>query len=601
MIDINKGQSGRFKQFAWLLFVLLMTYLLLRAYFLEPLNDEVFTLFYFIETGVLWGSDVLLDANNHLLNSFLGRGIYLLFGDDFFYLRLPNIIAFVFYFWGIVRFIKPLQSALFKVLILLGTTCIPFILEYFAYSRGYGISLGLFVFSLSFIRDFVANRNIRSSYISVFLLCIAVYANLSFILPLVLLMLLFLLIQWMYKSELKTKQHLFLFLNYVILIVLMLPIIKFASDLRENEALYYGSLRGLWSVTGNSLSHNILFYDRHWLKYLFITFLLLMSAQLIYRWSKIGGKQFFTESTTVLAWFLWGNLVAVVLMAEFLGINYPQDRVGMYFAILFLLSLSFIIYQYKKLHWLMLGMLFFPISFFPRINLTTSVFSPGDRIPQGIFDEVNSQLDSYSTIYIDPLQKLTWSYHSRKLDSPNFILTQEDFSPTSDVILTYSEFYNDKHPPKDYEVIAYDKESSTIAFKRKSISHKKVIYRLPFEALESQDEYISIFSSDSIDDFRNKKIQFHITAEMSAENKDLDFAFFTYSTYDKAEKNIDYNDLNLRMIYGRKEEFLLNFNYEIDQLKPNENEIRIYIWNPKHEKISLKNGVFEILELIDAH
>jgi hypothetical protein len=601
MIDINKGQSGRFKQFAWLLFVLLMTYLLLRAYFLEPLNDEVFTLFYFIETGVLWGSDVLLDANNHLLNSFLGRGIYLLFGDDFFYLRLPNIIAFVFYFWGIVRFIKPLQSALFKVLILLGTTCIPFILEYFAYSRGYGISLGLFVFSLSFIRDFVANRNIRSSYISVFLLCIAVYANLNFILSLVLLILLFLLIQWLYKNELSKKQHLYLFLNYVLMIILMLPIIKFAFDLKEYGAFYYGSLKGLWSVTGESLSMNILFYNQDWFKYLFIALLLLMCAHLIYRWRNVGSLQFFTEPTTVLAWFLLGNLIAIVLMAEILGINYPQDRVGMYLAILFVLLLSSVLYQYKKWHWLMLGMLFFPISFLPRINLSTSVFSPRDRIPEVIFDEVNSQLDAYTTIYVDPIQKLTWSYHSRKLDSPNFILTQEDFSPTSDVILTYSEFYNDKHPPKNYEVIAYDKESSTIAFKRKSISHKKVIYRLPFEALESQDEYISIFSSDSIDDFRNKKIQFHITAEMSAENKDLDFAFFTYSTYDKAEKNIDYNDLNLRMIYGRKEEFLLNFNYEIDQLKPNENEIRIYIWNPKHEKISLKNGVFEILELIDAH
>src|SRR5690554_7247953 len=64
----------------------------------------------------------------------------------------------------IYRLIKPIQSDLNKMLILLGTTCIPFILDYFSYTRGYGLSMGLFIFSLSYVRDFVVHLHLRSAF-----------------------------------------------------------------------------------------------------------------------------------------------------------------------------------------------------------------------------------------------------------------------------------------------------------------------------------------------------------------------------------------------------------------------------------------------------
>lgn len=61
-----------FKNYSWILFSLLMIYFVLRALFLAPLHDESATFLHFIEPEIWFGDIVMLDANNHLFNSFLG-------------------------------------------------------------------------------------------------------------------------------------------------------------------------------------------------------------------------------------------------------------------------------------------------------------------------------------------------------------------------------------------------------------------------------------------------------------------------------------------------------------------------------------------------
>ena len=594
---LTKSNSKIYPVFAWVIFGLLMLYLVLRAYFVAPLHDEVATLFHYIESGIYWGPDLILDANNHLLNSAVGHWIYLIFGDDFFFLRLPNVLAFAFYFWGIYRFIKPIPSALSKALILIGTTCIPYILEYFAYTRGYGISMGLFVFSLSYIRDFVVNRELKAVYWSCLLLCLAVYSNLTFLLTLILVGLLFVLIQWMYRKEFNRKQHVFLGITYLLLGISMLPNLYYAHLLKANGALYYGSLAGFWEVTGKTLARYIIFHDLNWLKYASLLAIFALIYFLIRRWIKLGSMLFFTKSSTVLAWLLFGNCVAIILMAKILKINYPEDRVGMHLAVLFLLLVGFVLSQHKYLKWLLLGMLFFPITMIPRINLTTSVFTPDDRMSKSFFQEVNKQVNSYATIAVYPLQQLTWSYFSRCLDSNNYVSSERDFNRTAEIVITKTTLFKGQDFLKNYTSIAHDPESDYIAYQRKTPYIKKVIYNLPVNIHDSKDEYITIFQSEIPDYLRNRKLQFHFHAKVTAENSFGEFAILAYSTFSKEMQSLDYTYVNERWVHGTKKEFSLNFNYAVDELRADENEIRIYIHNRKNEKISLENGVFEILEL----
>lgn len=599
MSFFEKKMSKIYPLLVWVNFGLLISYILLRAYFLEPLHDEAATFFHYIESGSIWGENMMLDANNHLLNSAIGHLLYLVFGEHFFFLRLPNVFAFGFYFWGIYRFIQPIKSSLNKSFILLGTTCIPFVLEYFAYTRGYGISLGLFVFALYYIRDFIENKSVKSAYISSLLLCIAVYANLNFILTLILMGFLFVLTQWLHKEEFSRKQHLFLFLNYAFLGLLNLPNLYYAHILRANGALYYGSLDGFWEVTGKTIAKYTIFHDLNWLKYASLIIIALLIVYFITRWIKLGNFKFFRESSTILAWFIFGNCVAILLMAKILGVNYPEDRVGMHLVVLFLLLVGFVLNQIKNLNWLLVAMLFFPITMIPRINLSTSVFSPDDRISKVFFNEVVQELNPYTTMSIYPIQQLTWAYLARELKSDNFMISQRDFNRTSEIVFTKTTLFKDQCFLEDYNIIAHNPLATHVAYQRKSPYLKILIYQKSVNVIDSKEDHIMIFKSIIPDSLRNRKLQFHFHGDMEADNTYREFASFNFAILDSSSNSIDHRFHNLRWNKGTQKEFPLNFNYAIEKLNSNANEIVFYIRNRKNENFNIKNGSFEILELID--
>lgn len=82
------------------LFALLTTYAILRSLFVEPLFDELGTFYWYIQTGLLPGKGAALDANNHILNSFISNQFYRAFGDYFVLYRLFALITFPVYFFS---------------------------------------------------------------------------------------------------------------------------------------------------------------------------------------------------------------------------------------------------------------------------------------------------------------------------------------------------------------------------------------------------------------------------------------------------------------------------------------------------------------------
>ena len=139
----------------WLAFVLLSSYVIMRAIWVNPLLDEVGTLYWYIQTGFLPGHGAVMDANNHVLNSIVSHWFYVLLGDDLFVIRLFSVLCFPLYFWSIIGIVKHYISDKFNVFLSLSIVSIPWILEYFAYSRGYGISLAFLFFA---IYDFIKNN-----------------------------------------------------------------------------------------------------------------------------------------------------------------------------------------------------------------------------------------------------------------------------------------------------------------------------------------------------------------------------------------------------------------------------------------------------------
>lgn len=76
------------KWLIWSLFLFMMGYAILRAIFVEPLFDELATVYWYLQTGYLPGRGATMDANNHILNSLISHQFFRLFGDHFFVYRL---------------------------------------------------------------------------------------------------------------------------------------------------------------------------------------------------------------------------------------------------------------------------------------------------------------------------------------------------------------------------------------------------------------------------------------------------------------------------------------------------------------------------------
>ncbi len=578
------------------LFAFLFSYLLLRAYYVEPLHDEVATFFHFIETGLIWGDNALLDANNHLVNSYLARQLFLWFGSDFFWLRLPNVLSFTIFFWAIYQLLKPIENSIFRAITLIAFTGIPFILEYFAYTRGYGISLAFFLATIVYLRRFIISNSTLHLAIAYLCIVIAVYSNLTYLVSAILAIIFISLHQILSWKDLSWIKQTSFFILHGALFILIHPAILFAEKLKEGGALYYGSLDGFWEVTGKTLTENTLFFDNNWFKWVLLGIGFAVIVALSYSWIKTGTKQFFNTKETLIAWFFFGHIAVILFLAHFRDVNYPEDRVGMYLIPLAMLLLAYLLTKRKETSYAMILFIAFPLLFVSRINLSTSVFSPDDRMSNAFYQDVIVETDQNSAISVYPLMRFSWALQNRKENSMNTVSDLKVFNKAADIVLTKNTLDINPDDKKEYTLFSKDENSTYLAYKRKKPFIKTVIIDSSFTVPETDGEFISFANFFIPDSLKNKKLQVHVTGNAHT-SAPFTFSNIVYSTFDEKMNSVVYESWNLRWSHGVKSHFYINYNYPIDTFQSTENEVRLYLWNMYKEKISIKNCKFELILL----
>ncbi len=160
--------------------VFFLTYVAARAIRVPFTYDEAATYFRFIAADplALFSFPV---ATNHLLNTLLAKLAYTVGGSAEWVLRLPSVLAFAVFAWFSMRLMDRLANraiALAGLVLLLSN---PFLLEFFALSRGYGPSIALLFGSLCFLLRFLddvgAAHGSRSLAWALGLAVLAVAAN----------------------------------------------------------------------------------------------------------------------------------------------------------------------------------------------------------------------------------------------------------------------------------------------------------------------------------------------------------------------------------------------------------------------------------------
>ena len=109
--------------------------------------DEVITLYYYVKKGFL-GLFKFDASNNHLLNTLLVWLVTRVAGTSEFALRIPNLAGYLLYLVFSARLLRRYAPAAIAVCGFVVLNANPYLQDFFALSRGYGLSLGLLMAAL---------------------------------------------------------------------------------------------------------------------------------------------------------------------------------------------------------------------------------------------------------------------------------------------------------------------------------------------------------------------------------------------------------------------------------------------------------------------
>lgn len=567
---------------AWSYAILIFLYLALRSAWVEPLHDELGTFFFYFVKGDFWGANIEVDANNHLLNSFLGNAIYRLFDtDNWFLLRLPNLLSFPIYAFGLFKILERLKQNSIRIVGFIAFLSIPFVLEYFAFARGYGISIGFLPLGIHFLIAYFEKGRLRSLIFGLGAFLIAVSANLTLI-NLSLLTILFVLFNAFWKKE-KILKVILISFGFKLFLA---PFIWFALKLKGAGALYYGSLDGIWDLTGRSLIEYTLFDTSNFWMYIFALLILGLALLFILKIKKDTIADLLGQPFSFLLYLLMGSLIGSIFLAEVMGVNYPEDRAGMYLIPIFLLTFIFALDHFDWGRYASVVLLFFPIAFITKINFDTSVITPDQRTHNEFIRKVRSELSPTDNLMVYNTAYWAWAYadakSGRMLSSPNQY--QEEIA-INDVILTKSDRIIDPKTFEDYELIAENPFNTQIALKRKKPFRKVEIQSNHIDELWGRNEFYDI-GKLKVDGKEN--IQVSITGKMKTNDHHHHFLITATGTDENGEI-IQYEFYPLANYYfGRPIDERFHLNFVIENTE-NLREANAYLWNRSFDPFNMSD------------
>ena len=233
--------------------LLLFCYVFYRALYVPFTFDEITTSQ--IAVSEVW-NDFGQTANNHLLNTILIKGILIFFEPSEFIFRLPNVFAFILYLIYAHKIGKLItSSAPFITLVFL--TSMPFVLDFFSLSRGYGLSLAFILTSIYFLLKYSITVKFKFALVSLNFGILAVLSNLSSINYLLPSLIVIILITLFSKEKVLFRICTICTISLVFLYYI-LPIV---FQLKNRGELYFGGRNGFFTDTILSLSRTFAYHQ----------------------------------------------------------------------------------------------------------------------------------------------------------------------------------------------------------------------------------------------------------------------------------------------------------------------------------------------------
>jgi len=571
--------------FVWPVFLLLTTYAVLRAFFVEPLFDELGTFYWYIQTGLLPGHGAAMDANNHILNSIIGNLLYESFGDHFVLYRLLAFIAFPIYFFS-ARYFLLQSNNQFSVFTFLALVSVHWIFDYFTLSRGYGPSLGFFMLLLCFISQWT--KSFKTRYVIGAILCfiLILLSNLSMLIPVLLLFSYMVLCMIVYFKIFKLKDRILFLALSLCFMLFMVPVIIYLNQLKKAGALWWGSTDGLWEVTGKSLVQNTLFTDHIIWKWIVLVMVLISLVLLIIQRNKTGSKAFLLTQYFFIPVLLGLCLLSSVILAMVFKVNYPMDRVGMYLVPLFMLSIGFLFQEQRYLKWMLISLVWFPISFIAKINLNTTVFSPCDRIHQEFFNKMNALVSPDDVLSTDYVSHASYAYLSRSEKQTHILLeTPDDTLTFGDFHLSWFGDFNES----GYRLVLRDSITNTSLYKRIAPVKREKIIDTIISMRQSKELYIPLLELPITKEIQeNGLIQTTVSGSVELDRGMLGLNL-CHQLINNHDESVLYKPTRFDWYFGHKTKYCFSFPNQPYRIDSTHQKLEVFMANNDYVNVKLKN------------
>ena len=164
--------------------IALFMFVLYRAIILSITYDEVW-LFYLASlpcSEIMFDPNCFQSANNHVLNTLLVKLVLLIDDKTIWLIRLPNVLAFILYYIGVIALFKQISTN--KILQLCGVllaSCSPFVIDFFSLSRGYGLALSFQLCSMACLLIYLNRFQYKYLIIGFATAALAVYSNFTWL------------------------------------------------------------------------------------------------------------------------------------------------------------------------------------------------------------------------------------------------------------------------------------------------------------------------------------------------------------------------------------------------------------------------------------
>ena len=594
------------KIFFLVLSVVLWLYLCLKAVFVPFVHDEVATFFYYVQSGKFLPFIAHTYTNNHFLNSALSALFYKLFGSSEFVLRLANLLSFPVFALFCYKISLHLRSVIARWSFILLLFLTNNFIEFFAISRGYGISMAFIFASVYYLICLLKTHKLKHYVFCLLSGIFAVYANLT-LLPTFFIIKIIIILNLIYS--LKSAGNKNIAKIFIIIIFGIFPLLFFSYydfHLRAIGGLVNGSLNGFFDVTIKSISALLTNSSSLIFPYLFIAVFIVFTIYFFILYFRKLNLRLLLNSEIVFYVLLTGNIIASIILAKAFRVNYPEDRTGIYLFPFFIGSLTFLadsIYfkiKNKFILLIFLPFIFFTLHFFINLNLTQFAEYIEERIPKRYFSYIHRQNhkgDYPPSIGGYQMTLFCWTYMNYRSDGNSGIVNYWNYP---DSVCDYQIADTNKYIPdwkKYYRQIDYDSHSELSLLQRKHFLQKSLFYHCNTSSNGNRsDEFLGFYSvpADSLINkslflgfkftVRSAAVPFHSWIVVEVRNKENHSIIYTY---------ISLNWLKLH--YNGEHDNLVN-EIVIKRIPQNADKVMAYFWNSDKIPYNL-NGQCEIYTL----